>query len=89
MVEIELDLQSKSVVAAYVSPELQGLKELLQSTVLGQSIEDIPTPGLPAAGERYFSAYHNVMRSALCMSSAFLGLFGPFFNEYPDISLSS
>ncbi len=65
MVELEMDPHSQSVLAVHVNPELQGLKRLLESAIVGHSVAEVPMIGVQAIKERYLSPFRNAARAAL------------------------
>lgn len=81
VVEVEIDPQSRSVVAVFVNPDLQGLKRLLESAVVGNSGADIQERAIRAIRERYLSPFRNAARAALLHA---LEVFARFDKEAPS-----
>jgi hypothetical protein len=64
-VEVEVDGATRSVLAVYVNPELQGLQRLLESALVGHAADGIAVVGQQAINSCYYSPFRNAARAAL------------------------
>lgn len=63
--ELEVDPSTRSVLAVHVNPELNGLKHILEATVVGRPAANIPSAGVQAIADWYYSPFRNAARAAL------------------------
>jgi hypothetical protein len=65
VVEIEVDRDSLRIVKVYISPDFEGLRQLLSSELEGMLFSDLPTAGTAAVNRLYLSPFRNAARAAL------------------------
>jgi len=65
MIEVEIERTTLLVVAVYVHPEFTALKRLIEEAIVGKTIAMIPTDGVQAITEHYYSPPRNAARAAL------------------------
>jgi hypothetical protein len=74
MIEVDLDLETRTIQAIYVNPELKELNDALESELVGQPMDAIAPIGARIVDARCHTSYRKFFGRALSMSSAFLEL---------------
>jgi len=74
MIEVDLDLETRTIQAIYLNPELREMNDALESELVGQPIAAIVPAGGRVVDARCHRSCHKFLGRALSMSSAFLEL---------------